>query len=171
MTKMAGEVADGMMSHPTHSSARYLKDVTLPGIADGARRRGRSADLCPVLAAGFIITGPDESALGRVRDQIREQFSFLYSTRAYWRALDHVGFAHVGRKLHELAKQSRWNEMATEVSDELIEALVPQACYAEIAPKLIAEYGRLVKRVTFPVPQDSDEDEQVTEVLAALRKG
>ena len=171
MTKMAGGVADGLMSHPTHSSPRYLEEVTLPAIVEGAARCGRSADLCPVLAAGFILTGPDESGLAMNRERIRQQLSFLYSTRAYWRALDHLGFGDVGRSLHGLAKEGRWDEMGTLVDDELIAALVPQGCYADIAQTLLREYASLTQRMTFPVPEKSEEDEQVADVLIDLRRG
>lgn len=171
MTRMAGGVADGLMSHPTHSSPRYLEEVTLPAIAEGAARRSRNPDLCPILVAGFILTGPDGSVLERNRERIREQFSFLYSTRAYWRALDHLGFGDVGRSLYELAKEGRWNEMRTRVDDEMIDALVPNGCYAEIAHTLVKDYARLTQRMTFPVPENSEEDGQVADVLIDLQRG
>ncbi|MEO1934639.1 MAG: TIGR03617 family F420-dependent LLM class oxidoreductase [Myxococcales bacterium] len=171
MTRMAGGAADGLMSHPTHSAPRYLEEVTLPAIAEGAERCGRSADLCPILAAGFILTGSDELALARKRERIREQLSFLYSTRAYWRALDHLGFGDVGRSLHELAKQGRWNEMGTHVDDGMIDALVPHGCYADIAQTLLKKYAPLTERMTFPVPENSEEDERVAEILVDLRRG
>jgi probable F420-dependent oxidoreductase len=170
MTRMAAGIADGLISHPTHSAARTLEDVTLPLIAEGARRRGRSPQACPVLAAGFILTGPDDAALGRKREAIREQFSFLYSTPAYWPALDRAGFGDLGRALYELVKRDRWQEMKALVSDQLIDALVPQGRYAEIARTLREEYGGLVEAMTFPVPEDTSEDVEVAEVVATLRR-
>ncbi len=170
MTRMAGATADGLMTHPTHSAARYLEEVTLPLIAEGARRRGRNPRACSVLAAGFVLTGPDDAALDRNREPIREQLSFLYSTPAYWPALDRLGFNEVGRALHELVKRDRWQEMSALVSDELIDALVPQGRYAEIAQGLGDTFGSLVDGITFPVPANPDEDETVAEVVGALRE-
>jgi probable F420-dependent oxidoreductase len=170
MTRMAGAVADGLMSHPTHSAAEIIEEVTLPLVAEGAGRRGRSPRDCPVLAAGFTLTGPDDSALRRNREQIREQFSFLYSTPAYWPALDRQGFGDVGRALRELVKRDRWQEMKSRVSDELIDALVPQGCYAEIATVLRDAYGSLVEGITFPVPENEAEDAEVAEVVSALQR-
>jgi probable F420-dependent oxidoreductase len=38
MTELAGEVGDGMMTHPTNSAPRYLREATRPALATGARR-------------------------------------------------------------------------------------------------------------------------------------
>jgi len=169
MTRMAGGTADGMISHPTQSAPRILEEITLPRVAEGAHRRGRCSQDCPVLAAGFILTGPDEASLAHRREWVREQFSFLYSTPAYWPALDQVGFGDVGRALHELAERNQWPEMKALVGDEMIDALVPQGRYAEIARILGEDYGSLVAGMTFPVPEDPAEDGQVADVVAALR--
>jgi probable F420-dependent oxidoreductase len=169
MTRMAGARADGMMSHPTHSSARYLEEVTLPLIAEGAAKRGRAPESCPVLAAGFIMTGPDDAALTRSREWIRELFSFLYSTPAYWPALDRTGFGDVGRELADRVKRNQWGDLKGLIRDDMIDALVPQGRYGEIAKILRVSYGSLVERMTFPVPDDPGEDEAVADVLSDLR--
>jgi len=169
MTRMAGGTADGLMSHPTHSAARVIAEVTLPRVADGALRRSRRPEDCPVMAAGFVVTGCDEAAVSQKRGWVRDHFSFLYSTPAYWPALDQFGFGEVGRKLHALSKRGAWDEMKGLVTDEMINALVPQGRYSEIARTLLDDYGSIVDRITFPIPDDSAEDDQVAEVLAALR--
>ena len=38
---LAGEVADGFVSHPTNSNPRYLRETCLPALAEGARAAGR----------------------------------------------------------------------------------------------------------------------------------
>jgi probable F420-dependent oxidoreductase len=170
MTRMAGGTADGLMSHPTNSSARVLAEVTLPRIAEGARRRNRSPGECPVMAAGFVATGPDDAAVLRQREWVREHFTFLYSTPAYWPSLDHLGFGAVGRKLNDLSKRGSWDEMKGLVTDEMIDELVPRGRYSEIAKVLLDDYGSIVDRMTFPVPDDPMQDEEVSDVLTALRE-
>ncbi len=171
MTRMAGGFADGLMSHPTNSSARYLEEVTLPRVAEGAKRRNRDPRACPVVAAGFVATGPDEEAVAGKREWVREHLTFLYSTPAYWPSLDHRGFGDVGRELNRLSKAGRWDEMKGLVSDEILAALVPQGTYDEIARVLLEDYDSIVSRITFPVPEDPAEDERVREVLSDLRGG
>jgi probable F420-dependent oxidoreductase len=168
MTRMAGGTADGLMSHPTNSSPRVIAEVTLPCVEEGAKRRGRDVAACPVMAAGFVATGPDEATLARQRERIREHFTFLYSTPAYWPSLDHLGFGEVGRKLHDLSKRGCWDEMGGLVTDEMLEGLIPHGLYGDIAGILLDEYGPLVDRLTFPVPDDRTLDEEVSDVLSRL---
>jgi probable F420-dependent oxidoreductase len=169
MTRMAGGTADGLMTHPTNSSARYLAEVTLPRVAEGAARRGRSAGDCPILAAGFVATGKDAAAVQEKREWVREYFTFLYSTPAYWPSLDHNGFGEVGRKLHALTREGRWDDMKGLISDEIIDTLVPQGSYDEIARILLDLYGPIVERITFPMPDDPTLDAEVARVISALQ--
>ena len=60
--------------------------------------------------------------------------------------------------------------MESLVSDEMIEALVPQGRFADIARILLDDYARLVDRITFPVPDDPADDERASEVLAELHE-
>jgi probable F420-dependent oxidoreductase len=169
MTAMAGGCADGLMTHPTNSSARYLREVALPRVAKGAARRNRPAEACPVTAAGFIATGIDEAAVARQRESVREYFTFLYSTPAYWPTLELHGWGEIGRRLHDLTKAGRWDEMKGLITDEIIDTLVPLGSYAEIGEILIESFAPIVDRMTFPMPEDPAFDGEVAEILAHLR--
>jgi probable F420-dependent oxidoreductase len=169
MTQMAGGTADGLITHPTNSAPDYLARVILPRIAEGASKTGRSPDDCPLTTAGFIATGRDAAAVAQSREAIRRQLAFLYSTPAYWPSLEHAGFGEVGRPLRELSKGGRWDEMAALVGDDMIDAIVPSGCYADIAKLLIEGFGSLTSRITFPVPDDPAADVEVAEVIAEIR--
>jgi probable F420-dependent oxidoreductase len=171
MTRMAGGTSDGLMSHPTNSSPRVLREMTRPLVMQGANRVGRSPGACSVMAAGFVVTGLDQSVLNVQRERVREQLSFLYSTPAYWASLEYLEFGNLGRSLHALSKEGRWNEMKSAVSDEILDALVPQATYRDIATRLLHDYGDCAERMTFPLPDDPKHDEQVAEVVTELRQG
>jgi hypothetical protein len=123
------------------------------------------------MAAGFVATGIDAKAVAAKREWVREYFTFLYSTPAYWPSLEHYGWGDVGRQLHEMTKAGRWNDMKGLISDELIDTLVPQGTYAEIAGILREQFGGIVDRMTFPMPDDPAEDPEVTRVLDQLRGG
>src|SRR5262245_3282960 len=43
MSELVGEVADGMMTHPTNSAPRTLRELTRPAIAAGAAKAQRDA--------------------------------------------------------------------------------------------------------------------------------
>ena len=169
MTTMAGGVADGVMSHPTNSSAEYLASVTLPRVEKGAASENREASACPVMAGGFIATGIDQAAVADRHEWVREYFTFLYSTPAYWPSLEHHGWGDVGRQLHELTRAGRWADMKGLISDEIIDTLVPHGTYDEIADVLIEQFGPVVNRMTFPIPDDPSLDSAVAKVLARLK--
>lgn len=98
-----------------------------------------------------------------------EYFTFLYSTPAYWPSLDHHGWGDVGRQLHELTKAGRWADMKGLITDEIIDTLVPHGTYAEIADVLLAQFGSIVDRMTFPIPDDPSLDSEVAKVLQRLK--
>jgi probable F420-dependent oxidoreductase len=168
MTALAGEVADGLMTHPTNSSPRYLREVVRPRIAHGAARSGRSPAEVSVMAAGLIATGRDVAQVTAARESIREMLSFLYSTPAYWPSLDLYGWREIGECLHTLSREGRWAEMKGAVRDDLLDTLIPTAPYAGIAAVLREGYAGLAERISFPLPDDPADDGEVTKVIAGL---
>jgi probable F420-dependent oxidoreductase len=171
MTRLAGEVADGIMTHPTHSAPRYLREVTRVEIAAAAAEVGRGQTLPTLMAAGFVATGVSDEAVERSREQIRELLGFLYSTPAYGRCLALFGWEEVGRALQEHARAGRWSELTRAIRDEMLDALVPQGSYAHIAPTLRRWYGDLADCITFPVPDAEADDDAARGVIEALASG
>ncbi len=169
MTRLVGEVADGMLSHPTNSSPRYLREVTIPEIEAGAVDAGRERARPTLMAAGFVATGASIEQVTRERENIRELLSFLYSTPAYWRSLELYGWGDVGRELHRLTREGRWADMAGRIHDEMLDVLVPQAPYDEIDTVLHQWYDGITDRITFPVPDDPADDDRAAAVLMRLR--
>ena len=56
MTKVAGEVADVVIAHPTNSSPAYLADVMRPKLAEGARSAGRDASRLRLIANPMTLS-------------------------------------------------------------------------------------------------------------------
>lgn len=169
MTALAGEVADGFMTHPTNTSPRFLRESVQPALASGAARSDEAARQIDLLVGGFIATGRDAAAVARERAQIRELLTFLYSTPSYWPTLDLFGWRDVGERLHRLSREGKWAEMAGAVDDAMLDALVPQGAYDEIAAVLKDWFGGLATRITFPVPADPADDAAAARAIAALR--
>ena len=168
MTALAGEVADGLMTHPTNSSPRYLREVVRPRIARGAARAGRSPEEVALMAAGLVATGRDAAQVAAAREAIRELLGFLYSTPAYWPSLDLHGWREIGERLNVLSREGRWADMKNAIPDALLDGLIPTAPYAGIAAVLREGYEGLARRITFPLPDDSSDDREVTKVIEAL---
>jgi probable F420-dependent oxidoreductase len=169
MTALVGAVADGLVTHPTNSAPRYLREVTRPTIDAAAIDAGRDRRRVALLAGGLIATGRDAAAVARERERIRELLTFLYSTPAYWPTLDLFGWRPVGERLHRLTREGKWSDMAGAVTDEMLATLVPQAPYAEIAAVLKRDYDGLATGITFPVPDDPADDALAAHAIDELR--
>jgi probable F420-dependent oxidoreductase len=171
MTELVGEVADGMLTHPTHSAPRTLRELTRPALAAGSARTGRDAARLELMAGGLVVTGATPERLAAERERVRELLTFLYSTPAYWPTLELFGWREVGERLHRQTREGRWGEMRGAITDEMLDALVPQGLYPEIAGVLLDWYGGLASSLTFPLPDDPTDDAQIARAIAALRDG
>jgi probable F420-dependent oxidoreductase len=170
MTGLAGLVSDGLMTHPTHSSPRFLREVTRPALDAGAAGREGAGGPVPILAGPLIATGPDLAEVAAQRERARALLAFLYSTPAYWPSLELFGWREVGERLHRQSREGRWSEMAGAIDDEMLDSLVPGAPYDAIAELLRRDYGPLASRINFPVPSHPDHDAAAACAVAALRE-
>lgn len=171
MTALAGEVADGMMCHPSNTAPRYLREVVLPRLAKGEARNSHTGRATRLMVGTFVATGIDEDAARADRDFARQHLGFLYSTPAYWPSLEMFGWQEVGEALHALSREGRWAEMPAAVTEEMLEAFVPTASYDEISDLLCRRYEGLSDWITFPIPETFENDAAIAEVVRALQRG
>jgi probable F420-dependent oxidoreductase len=152
MTRLAGEVADGLVVHPLHTRA-YLADVVLPSVVAGASAVGREPGA--VTLAASVIVALDEAELGEVRRTI----SFYASTPTYRPLLQHHGWGDIADALAAHARRGRWGEMADLVSDEMVEAFAVIASWDELPAALRRRTDGLLDRVALYRPfrlEDAD---------------
>jgi probable F420-dependent oxidoreductase len=168
MVQLAGEIADGLMTHPTNSAPRYLRERCRPALAAGAARAGRPADTAEVIAGTFVATGATSADVARERERLREYLGFLYSTPHYWPTLDLYGWREVGERLRQLTREGRWHEMKGLVTDAILDALVPAGTYDAIAPTLRDWYGDLAGGLTLRVPEDPADDPALRRLIETL---
>jgi probable F420-dependent oxidoreductase len=168
MTSLAGEIADGLITHPTNTHPRYIREVTTPRIAKGAARSGRSGDAVELLLAPLIATGDDAEALRADRERQRQLLGFLYSTPAYWPSLELFGWGDLGKRLREHTRAGEWSEMTQLISDEVLAEMLPSGTYDEIADVLRERYGGVARSLTFPLPNDPAHDSAAAKVVERL---
>jgi probable F420-dependent oxidoreductase len=169
MTRLAGALADGLVTHPTNASPRFLRERTWPEVRRGAGEAGRALDGFALVAGGFVATGPTPSEVRAERERIRGYLGFLYSTPQYGPSLALHGWDELGPRLRALGREERWEAMPGLVPDALLDALVPDAPYAEIADLLGEWYGGLCTGITFPVPADPAHDAEARRAVERLR--
>jgi probable F420-dependent oxidoreductase len=169
MTALAGEAADVLVTHPTNTHPRYLREVTRPRLENGAARAQRDASDVKLMLAPLVATGASREETLRDRERQRRLLSFLYSTPAYWPSLELLGWGECGPRLRQLTREGRWDEMPEVISNEMLAELLPTAPYAEIADLLRDRYADLATMITFPLPEDPALDPQVARVIHRLR--
>ena len=159
MAAAAGEAADGFSVHPMHSPA-YLREVVHPALAEGARKRGRSARSLALLASCFVVRGATEGERRRAEHEVRRQVAFYASTPSYRAFLEFHGEIDVAKRLSALMREGRFDEMPALVSENLLDAVAISESDGDLAKSLRARYsGDLVQRVALyeGVPPDADE--------------
>ena len=169
MSELAGEVADGVVTHPTSSHPRFLREVTAPAIRAGLERAGRVPEQVEIVVSPAVITGRTPDALAAAREHQRAMLAFVYSTPAYRRALELAGVGGVGERLHELARAERWPDLPALMTDEALDALVPAGTYAELPAVLGEWFGGAASGLVLHPPPDPDDDAAFGEVVAAVR--
>lgn len=169
MCRLAGEVADGFVSHPTNSTTQYLESICLPNIRKGAADRGRDAADVAVVAGFPVVTGSTAEDLAHRLEDQRRTLAFLYSTPAYRPTLELFGWGELGERLRELTREGRWEELPKLVGDEILDVLVVKASYEELPAEIERRYKGLVSGVLIPAPSDAAEDPEHSEALRAIK--
>ena len=159
MAAAAGEAADGFSVHPMHSPD-YLREVVRPALAEGARKRGKSAESLVLVGSCFVVRGATESERSRSELAVRRQVAFYASTPSYRMFLEFHGELDVAKRLSALMREGRIDEMPGLVSDALLDAVAITEADGDLGKCLQARYsGGLVQRVALyeSVPKDADE--------------
>jgi probable F420-dependent oxidoreductase len=147
MTAAAGEVGDGLFVHPLNSPT-FLRDSTLPALKTGFARGGRSRDRFEIACQAMVITGFDEQEMARADSGTRLQIAFYGSTPAYRVVLEAHGWGELQPDLNVLSKQGRWSEMASLISDEIVEAFAVRCAPDDLPARLHTRYAGLVDRLS-----------------------
>ena len=155
MTEVAGEVADGMIVH-AFTTARYLRDVTLPAIESGLKKSGRARSDFEVCYPTFVVSGRDEREWEQSRTAIARQLGFYGSTPAYRGVLEAHGWGDLQTELNVLSKRGEWVAMGEAITDEILEEFAIVAEPEKVAGALGARFGGVVDRVVCSVPFADD---------------
>jgi len=151
------------------TTERYLREVTMPALAEGGRRAGNDLDGYEVVGSPLIVTGRNEEEMAAARRGVRSQIAFYGSTPAYRGVLELHGWGDLADRLHDLSRSGGWNEMGPLIGDEVVEAFAVEAEPDKVADALLSRYGDLMTRMTFYMPYDADRSvaEQIAEQMRA----
>jgi probable F420-dependent oxidoreductase len=151
LCQVAGELCDGFHVHPFHT-VDYLRQQIIPNIELGASKAGRTRADVALNCAIFVVTGRDETEMQSAATEVKMQIAFYASTYSYRPVLDLHGWGAVGDELALLARQGRWLEMASLISDDMLHAFAVVAPVSELASQVQARYVGLLDRVGYYYP-------------------
>jgi probable F420-dependent oxidoreductase len=122
MVEVAGEVADGVITHP-FTTRQSLELLTVPALERGLAASGRTRSDVQVVCATLVVTAARQEELERLKGVARQQLAFYGSTPAYAPTLECHGWGDLHPELNRLSKEGRWADMAALVDDDLLHAV------------------------------------------------
>jgi probable F420-dependent oxidoreductase len=167
MTRMCGEVADGLLAH-AFTTKRYLDEVTTPALLEGMARAGRRRSDFQVSCPVFVVTGETAEDMRAASVATRNQLAFYGSTPAYRKVLELHGWGDLHTELHRLSRQGDWDAMGALIDDDVLDAFAVVAPLDTVAAKLRDRCDGVIDRVLPAFPAAAPDD-TVTAVLRQLR--
>jgi len=158
MTKVAAEVADGMIMHP-FSTQKFIAEVTLPAITAGLQVSGRTLADFQLDYAPIIATGHDEPAILRAIETARDRIAFYGSTEAYRPVLEVHGWGDLQTQLNQLNKRRDSAAMAALISDEVLHTFAIIGSPTEVIDIMKQRLTGLVDRTSLQLPTLSDDEQ------------
>jgi len=146
MTRMAGEVADGVHVHPLHST-QYLRQRLIPAVADGAATAGRDPTDIDLIIPVFAVPGDTHEERAPLIAAAKTQIAFYGSTPNYAFQFDELGFEGTTPQLGERLRAGDVPGMAALITDEMLEHFAVVASWDEIADRLVERYAGVASRV------------------------
>lgn len=145
LARLAGEICEGFHAHP-FNTPRYLKEVMLPAIEEGAKKNNRKREDISVSVTAFIATTPEEMNFARA------QVAFYASTPSYRPVMDTHGWSGVVETLSAHAAKGEWAEMPMLITDEMLSEFCLVTEEDKLADDLKKRYEGIADRLTIYTP-------------------
>ena len=141
LAKLAGELCEGFLAHPFHS-VRYLREVLLPALEEGAKKEIRKREDVAILVTAFVATTPEEMNFARA------QIAFYASTPSYRPVMNLHGWGDVAEKLSAHAARGEWAEMPILITDEMLGEFCLVTTEDRLADELKKRYHGIADRLS-----------------------
>jgi probable F420-dependent oxidoreductase len=160
MTRLAGEVADGLLVHG-FTTERYLRERTLPALDEGLATAGRSRGDVTVSLPGLVVSGRTDADRATAAQAVKATIAFYGSTPAYRPVLELHGWEALADELHALSvsrREDKWDAMRDLVDDEVLGTFAVVADPEDVGARVRARFGDVVDRfsvyASYPAPLD-----------------
>lgn len=163
MTKLVGEVCDGMIVHG-FTTVPYFDKLTRPTVDEGLQAAGRDRSELEMFLPLFMIMGDTDEQLEDMTRKTREQIAFYGSTPQYRPVLEAVGAGDLQADLNELAKRGEWAQMAELIPSDVVEAFAVSGRPEDMPDLVKARWGDRVDRVSSYFGWPTDDPDRLREI-------
>jgi probable F420-dependent oxidoreductase len=154
MTRVAGEVADGVHVHPLHSM-HYIAERLRPGVAAGAGAAGRDPTEIDLIVPVFAAPGDTPEERAPLVQRARAQIAFYGSTPNYAFQFDDLGFEGTTPQLGALIRKGEFAAMSELITDEMLEHFAVVCTWDELADRLVDRYAGTASRLVMYLAEES----------------
>jgi probable F420-dependent oxidoreductase len=148
MTRLAGEVADGLLVHG-FTTERYLRERTIPALEEGLAAAGRARSAVTVSLPGFVVTGTTDPERATAAAAVKATLAFYGSTPAYRPVLELHGWGALADELHSLSvsrREDKWTAMRDLIDDDVLAAFAVVAAPEDVGGQVRERFDGLVDR-------------------------
>ena len=151
MLRVGGRVADGVRLH-SFCTKRYMEEVCMAHISEGLKQSDRQRKDIEIYGGGFVATGEDEEAVAKMIDIIRYRVAFYGSTRTYFPVWELHGLEDLGLKLHQMVADRKWDRIADEISDDVVQLFAAVGTFETLERAIRARFSGVdALNLTLPV--------------------
>ncbi len=168
MTRVAAEVADGLLVMP-FNSARHFQERTRLAIEEGLARAGRDAAELSIYPQVIVATGRTAAELDAAAAGARRLLAFYGSTPAYRPVLDVEGWGDLQPELQALAKRGEVAAMAELIDARMLHTLAVHGTPEDCAAAITARFGGYADRICCYFPGYEVSAAHVTDLISALQ--
>jgi len=176
MSRMAGEVCDGIHIHP-FNSPEYIAKVQVPAVAAGLARSNRSLEDITFVIPVMTAVGSTDEEVASTREHARMMIAFYGSTRTYSPVFETHGFDGLSEYLHGRQREGDMTAMLAAITDDVLDHYIASASWGDLGAALANRYRDVapnVRVVTYTAAHQLGSDPEVldkwSDVAAAVKR-
>lgn len=146
MSRMAGEVCDGIHIHPFNSAA-YVRDRQRPEVEEGVARAGRQLSDVTFEIPVMTPVGDTEQEMMESREHARQMIAFYGSTRTYSAVFETHGFEGLSEELHARQRDGDLAGMVGLITDDVLDHYTVSGTWSELGANLVDRYRGVAPRL------------------------
>ena len=145
MSRMAGEICDGIHIHPFNSPT-YIVEQQRPHVEAGAARSGRSLDDITFEIPVMTPVGDTDEELAESREHARQMIAFYGSTRTYAAVFETHGFEGLSEQLHARQREGDLAAMVGLITDDILDHYTVSGSWSTLGANLVERYRDVAPR-------------------------